>query len=258
MTQAKLHIVIPSRYNSSRLPAKALCLIAGKPMIQRVYQQAIKSNITNITVATDDQRIFDAVKSFDGNVIMTSKEHLSGTDRLAEVATKLQWHDDDIVINVQGDEPLIPPAVINQLAKEAALSTADITTLGTPINSMDDIFNPNIVKIVLDAKQQALYFSRAPIAWDREHYQWQEQQPKSSPSPRYRHLGMYAYRVKALKKIPLLPPSPLEALESLEQLRPLYHGMKIQVAITDKAPQHGVDTQEDLLRVNQYFTDSTS
>ena len=251
--QAKLHIVIPSRYNSTRLPAKALCLIAGKPMIERVYRQALKSKIQSITVATDDQRIFDAVRAFNGKVVMTRSDHLSGTDRLAEVAQSLQWHDDDIVINVQGDEPLIPPEVINQLADEAMLSTAEITTLWTPIYAVDDIFNPNIVKIVLNAKQQALYFSRAPIAWDREHFQWQEQQIGTSQSPCYRHIGMYAYRVKALRKIPQLPPSPLETLESLEQLRPLYHDMKIQVAITHNAPQHGVDTAEDLKRVNDHF-----
>lgn len=252
MDSSKQHIVIPSRYDSTRLPAKPLRLIAGKSMIERVYQQANKSKIDSIYVATDDTRIYKAVEAFNGNVVMTRKDHLSGTERLAEVCEKMQWDDEDIVINLQGDEPLIPPEVINQLANEATLSHAEITTLGTPIESVEAIFNPNIVKIVLDAKQQALYFSRAPIAWDRDSFNWQEQKG-ASQSPRYRHLGMYAYRVKALKKIPLLPPSPLEALESLEQLRPLYHGMKIQVAIVDKAPQHGVDTEEDLIRVNAHF-----
>ncbi|MCK5726437.1 MAG: 3-deoxy-manno-octulosonate cytidylyltransferase [Thiotrichaceae bacterium] len=248
----RLHIVIPSRYDSTRLPAKPLRLIAGKPMIERVYQQANKSKIDSICVATDDTRIYKTVEAFNGNAVMTHKDHRSGTERLAEVCEKMQWDDNDIVINLQGDEPLIPPEVINQLANEAILSLAEITTLGTPIQRIKDIFNPNIVKIVLDAKQHALYFSRAPIAWDRDNFSWQEQEGLSQ-SPCYRHLGMYAYRVKALKQIPLLPPSPLEALESLEQLRPLYHGMKIQVAIVDEAPQHGVDTEEDLMRVNAHF-----
>ena len=253
------HIVIPARYNSSRLPGKPLKLIAGKSMIEHVYLQAQKTNIKSIHVATDDQRIFDAVKAFDGNVVMTREDHISGTDRLAEVAEFMRWSDDDIVINLQGDEPMMPPEVIKFIAKLANNTSAKISTLATPISEFKDIFNPNIVKVVMDSEGKAHYFSRAPIPWDRDEFntidkQSTKQSEKQSSTPRYRHLGMYAYRVSTLKKIPSLPPCEIEQLESLEQLRPLYNGISIQVGIIDNAPEHGIDTEEDLQRVEAAFT----
>ncbi len=253
-----VHIVIPSRYNSSRLPGKPLKLIAGKTMIQRVYEQAAKSGIKSICVATDDTRIQAEVERFGGLVVMTREDHQSGTDRLAEVCEKQGWDESDIVLNLQGDEPLMPPQVIQFLADIASKTGAAISTLATPITTTEDIFNPNIVKVVMDATGKAHYFSRAPIPWDRDNWanSWAENKTESSPTPRYRHLGMYAYRVSTLKKIPELPPCEIEQIESLEQLRPLYNGIEIQVGIIDEAPDHGIDTEEDLLRVNAVFSES--
>ena len=255
-----IHIVIPSRFNSSRLPGKPLKHIAGKTMIERVYKQALKTGIDSICVATDDARIQAEVERFGGQVVMTRVDHLSGTDRLAEVCELQCWDDNDVVINLQGDEPLMPPSVIQFLAGIANTSDAGIATLATPITRMDDIFNPNIVKVVMDAMGKAQYFSRAPIPWDRNHFSCAKKYNPSDSSeiPRYRHLGMYAYRVAMLKKIPQLPPCELEQIESLEQLRPLYHGINIQVGVIDEAPDHGIDTAEDLLRVNALFSDSAS
>lgn len=250
-----IHIVIPARYNSSRLPAKPLKLIAGTSMIERVYQQAQKADINSIHVATDDQRILEAVHTFSGQAIMTREDHISGTDRLAEVAELMQWDDDDIVINLQGDEPMMPPEVIQFIAKLASETDAGISTLASPINSFADIFNPHIVKVVMDATGKAQYFSRAPIPWDRDSFSFttydihDDTQEKQSRTPHYRHLGMYAYRVKTLKQIPTLPPCEQEQLESLEQLRPLYNGIAIQVGIIQNPPEHGVDTEADLQRV---------
>jgi 3-deoxy-manno-octulosonate cytidylyltransferase (CMP-KDO synthetase) len=249
-----VHIVIPSRYNSSRLPGKPLKLIAGKTMIQRVYEQAAKSGIKSICVATDDLRIQAEVESFGGLVVMTREDHQSGTDRLAEVCEKQGWDESDIVLNLQGDEPLMPPEVIQFLADIASKTDAAISTLATPITTIEDIFNPNIVKVVMDATGKAHYFSRAPIPWDRD--EWAENKSEVSSTPRYRHLGMYAYRVSTLKKIPELPACEIEKIESLEQLRPLYNGIEIQVGIIDEAPDHGIDTEEDLLRVNAVFSES--
>jgi len=249
------HIVIPARYNSSRLPAKPLKLIAGLPMIERVYRQAQKTSITSIHVATDDQRILAVVHAFNGQALITREDHISGTDRLAEVAELMQWDDDDIVINLQGDEPMMPPEVIQFIAQLANDTDAGISTLASPINSLEDIFNPHIVKVVMNATGKAQYFSRAPIPWDRDNFSLDattnKHQAKQSNIPRYRHLGMYAYRVKTLKQIPLLPPCEQEQLESLEQLRPLYNGIEIQVGIINDAPEHGVDTKADLQRVEQ-------
>lgn len=265
-----IHIVIPSRFSSSRLPGKPLKLIAGKTMIERVYEQAVKSGMDSICVATDDEQIKTVVEDFGGLCVMTSSDHQSGTDRLAEVCEIQGWQDTDIVINLQGDEPLMPPEVINYIAGIAAETDAGIATLATPITKMDDIFNPNIVKVVMNAKGYAHYFSRAPIPWDRDRFSFKAfdssddasdgvfEENNNNRTPRYRHLGMYAYRVKTLKQIPLLAPCETEQVESLEQLRPLYHGINIQVGIIEDAPDHGIDTEEDLLRVNALFSEPPS
>ncbi len=208
----------------------------------------------NVLPQTDDSRILAAVHAFKGQALMTREDHISGTDRLAEVAELRQWEDDDIVINLQGDEPMMPPEVIQFIAQLASDTDAGISTLASPINTLEDIFNPHIVKVVMNATGKAQYFSRAPIPWDRDNFSLEatnKHQAKQSNTPRYRHLGMYAYRVKTLKQIPSLPPCEQEQLESLEQLRPLYNGIKIQVGIINDPPEHGVDTEADLQRVEQ-------
>lgn len=247
-----IHVVIPARYGSSRFPGKPLADIAGKPMILHVIDRANESGITDVIVATDDQLIFEVVKATGASVVMTRADHESGTDRLAEVAIKQNWADDDIVVNLQGDEPLIPPQVIQQLVNLLIDNpTGQMATLMTPIRSVQDLLNPNIVKAVAGEQSQALYFSRAPIPYPRDAFTVnQDMMPEGHY---YRHLGMYAYRVGALKAIPTLPPTELEQLEKLEQLRPLANGMRILLGVVPEAPGHGVDTPEDLARVNAIF-----
>jgi 3-deoxy-manno-octulosonate cytidylyltransferase (CMP-KDO synthetase) len=245
---SEVRVVIPARYGSSRLPGKPLRDIAGQPMIWHVCQRAIEAGFEHIVVATDDSRIEEVVKGFACDVVMTSAKHKSGTDRLAEVAAVKGWADDDIVVNLQGDEPLIDPQLISDVADLLKKSPdAGLATLVAPIKTLADFTNPNVVKAVLSHSNQALYFSRAPIPWPRDEFSAEE---KSLPeADLYRHIGMYAYRVDTLKRIPTLSVSPLEQLESLEQLRPLQHGIKIQCGIIASAPAHGVDTEEDLARV---------
>ncbi|MCL4130185.1 UNVERIFIED_CONTAM: hypothetical protein GTU68_010652 [Idotea baltica] len=210
-------------------------------MIQRVYIQAQKSNAGRVIVATDDQRVVDEVKGFGGEVCMTSPEHQSGTDRLQEVAKHYGFSDDHIVVNVQGDEPLIPPAVINQVADNlAAHPEAGVSTLCEPIETDEDFANPNIVKVVSDRKGMALYFSRAPIPWPRDHIK------QVSPM---RHIGIYGYRVAMLNAFIHWPMAPIETLECLEQLRFMWNGERIHVAEAKAEVPGGVDTEEDLQRV---------
>jgi 3-deoxy-manno-octulosonate cytidylyltransferase (CMP-KDO synthetase) len=225
--------------------------IAGKPMIAHVCERAAEADAEEVVVATDDARIFDAVSALGFRALMTSAHHQSGTERIAEVARLLNWEDDDIIVNLQGDEPLIPPAYIREAAH--ALSGqygAGMATLATKIIDLDEIFNPNAVKVVLDAQGHALYFSRAAIPWDRTHFPHRcEHLPESLPH--LRHIGMYAYTVAFLNRYCQWQPSPLESVESLEQLRVLWYGEKIRVKIVEKTPEAGVDTEEDRLRVEQ-------
>lgn len=242
-------VVIPARYASSRLPGKPLLDIAGKPMFAHVYLRACDSGADDVIVATDDPRIEAAARALGANVVMTSSAHPSGTDRLQEVARKMGWSDDTIVVNVQGDEPLIPPAVIDQVAANlAAAPAAGIATLAEPLADAAQLFNPNIVKLVRDVHGFALYFSRAPMPWARDLFA----QDKSAlpPSSLYlRHLGIYAYRAGFLHDYVQWPPAEIEQLEALEQLRALYHGVKIHVDVAAVALPPGVDTAEDLERV---------
>lgn len=243
-------VVIPARYASTRLPGKPLLDIAGKPMIQRVYEQAQKSEANRIIIATDDQRIADTAKDFGAEVCMTSADHPSGTDRLQEVASQQGFYADDIIVNVQGDEPLIPPRLINQVAHNlAADPTAGISTLCEQITELDAVHNPNVVKVVMDTNGYALYFSRATIAWARDSFAENLQQ--LPPSPLYRHIGLYGYRVKMLNDFVRWAPAPIEQAEQLEQLRALWNGVRIHVAVADEAHPAGVDTPEDLQRVSQ-------
>jgi 3-deoxy-manno-octulosonate cytidylyltransferase (CMP-KDO synthetase) len=242
-------VVIPARYGSTRLPGKPLLTLGGKPMIQRVYECARRSGARQVIVATDDERIAQVARGFGAEVRLTAGTLASGTDRVAEVAVREQWGDVDIVVNVQGDEPLMPEALIDQVAAElAAHPGADIATLAVPLQSVSVLLDPNVAKVVTDLQQRALYFSRAPIPWARDGAPAGLASQRSHVSAR-RHLGIYAYRVSALRRIAALPPSEHELLEQLEQLRALDHGMDIRVADALVAPGIEVNTPADLAAV---------
>lgn len=244
-------VVIPARYAASRLPGKPLADIGGKPMVVRVYERCLESAADGVWVATDDARVAEAVRDHGGHVLMTRDDHPSGTDRLQEVATQLQLADRDIVVNVQGDEPMIPPAVINQVAENlAANPAAGIATLCEPIEQRDDVFNPNIVKVLFDRDGRALYFSRAPVPWDRDTFQAAADAGAVLPAGNWwRHIGIYGYRVSMLNQYVTWQPAPPERAESLEQLRAMYHGVAIHVAPACTAVPGGVDTEADLRRM---------
>lgn len=242
-------VVIPARYASSRLPGKPLLDIAGKPMVQHVYERASTCGAHSVIVATDDDRIAEAVTSFGGAVCLTSDQHPSGTDRLAEVVSVMGYADEDIIVNMQGDEPLIPPALIQQVALDlASFGDASISTICTPIDTLEELFNPNVVKVVMDKSHYAIYFSRATIPWHRDAF-LQDKESMPEDTLYYRHLGIYAYRSRFLKHYSSLQISPLEQIESLEQLRAIWHGHKIHLSIAAEPPGMGVDTQEDLEHV---------
>lgn len=244
------HIIIPARYASERLPAKVLVDLHGKPLIQHVYERALRCGAQSLTLAVDDARVATVAESFGASLCMTATHHASGTDRLYEVVEQLQLSDTDIVINIQGDEPLVPPEAIWQLAKAMEdHPDAAMTTLCTPIHTQEELFNPNLAKVVLNQASYALYFSRAPIPWDRSEFDLKE-------NSYYRHIGLYAYRVSTLKKYHYWEASPLEKIERLEQLRILWHGEKIHVSLVDKPWPHGVDTPEDLLRLRSLLSQS--
>jgi 3-deoxy-manno-octulosonate cytidylyltransferase (CMP-KDO synthetase) len=233
-------VVIPARYASARLPGKPLLDIAGKPMVVRVAEQALKSDADEVVIATDFEKIHQAAQKNGFTAVMTRIDHASGTDRIAEVVEKMTWPDDAIVVNVQGDEPLIDPKLINEVALTLAHDrVAVMATACHPLHDEASLLNPNIVKLVMNAQGQALYFSRAPIPYPRDEVHKQTIQA-------HRHIGIYAYRVGFLKQYAHLVPSPIEKIESLEQLRVLYHGYQIAVTVTEHAPASGVDTQADL------------
>ncbi|TXI11937.1 MAG: 3-deoxy-manno-octulosonate cytidylyltransferase [Polynucleobacter sp.] len=238
--------VIPARLASTRLPNKPLADIAGKPMVVRVAERALLSGASRVVVAVDDQSIFDACQAHGLDVMLTSNQHPTGTDRLSEVASRLQLSDDTIVVNVQGDEPLIPAELITQVAETLAQHpSADIATAALAIEDLAEVNNPNVVKVAMSQSGQALYFSRAPIPFSRD--------PQKYHAKCFRHIGMYAYKAGFLKEFSKLAPAPIEEAESLEQLRAMWYGYTIQVLITDAAPPPGVDTAEDLERVRQVF-----
>jgi 3-deoxy-manno-octulosonate cytidylyltransferase (CMP-KDO synthetase) len=245
-------VVIPARFGSTRLPGKPLLSIAGKPMVQHVWEQASRSGAGQVVVATDDERIREAAVGFGARVCMTSAAHSSGTDRLQQVAAELGWDGDHIVVNVQGDEPLIPPAVIDQVARNlASHEQAGIATLCEEITTAEELVNANAVKVVTDARGMALYFSRATIPWPREHFR---EGAAGMPSGQWwRHVGIYAYRSRFLHQYIAWSPAPLERLEQLEQLRALYHGVPIHVERAVEPVPGGVDTQEDLDKVRARF-----
>lgn len=239
----KTVVVIPARYASTRLPGKPLYLIAGKPLVQHVYERALAAGFADVFIATDDARIRQAAEQFGATVIMTSPAHPTGSDRLAEVVRLQGWEDDTIVVNLQGDEPLTPAANLLQLANNLALTPkASIATLATPIDTEAEWLDANVVKVVRDEQGMALYFSRAPIPYQRDKERGVEHYA-------LRHLGMYAYRAGFLQAFAHLTPSVPEQLEKLEQLRALSHGYAIHVDIAAELPGPGVDTAADAERV---------
>jgi 3-deoxy-manno-octulosonate cytidylyltransferase (CMP-KDO synthetase) len=243
-------VVIPARFGSSRLPGKPLLDIAGKPMIQHVWERACQSDAEQVYIATDDQRIMTAAAEFGATALMTSPDHVSGTDRLHEVVEQLSLGDNEIVINVQGDEPLIPAAVINQVAANLAREQkAMMATLAEPVTSDAEFSNPNVVKVIVGHDSMALYFSRAPIPWPRE----SAAQGRVEPLPRLalRHIGIYAYRAAFLRQFVQWPAAALEEAEQLEQLRALYQGVAIHVEEACADVPAGVDTPEDLAAVRE-------
>lgn len=248
-------VVIPARYASTRLPGKPLADIAGKPMIEHVYDRACESHASRVIVATDDPRIEAACRAFGAEVVMTSADHASGTDRLEEVARLMNFGPDERVVNVQGDEPLMPPELIDQVAANLeAHPDAAIATLCERTSVVGQVFNPNVVKVVFDHRGMAHYFSRAPIPWARDAWQGESAQ-KQIPEGvgYYRHIGIYGYRVSLLQSFVTWPPAPTEITESLEQLRALYNGARIHVEEACQVPPSGVDTQQDLERLRQYM-----
>lgn len=245
-------VVIPARYASSRLPGKPLVDIGGRPMVLRVLERALQAGAASVVVATDDVRVQQAVEAAGHQALMTSPAHQSGTERLVEVAETLGWPDDTLVVNVQGDEPLIDPQLIREAARQLVLhDDAVMATLAHPIHDHADFINPNVVKVVADETGYALYFSRAPIPWPRDAFATQHTMPHELGA--LRHIGLYAYRAGFLRTYASLSSSPLERYEMLEQLRVLWHGHRISLGISPTAPAPGVDTPEDLERVRRLF-----
>ncbi|MDO2948484.1 3-deoxy-manno-octulosonate cytidylyltransferase [Aeromonas simiae] len=239
-------VIIPARYASTRLPGKPLADIHGKPMVQHVVEKAMQSGAERVIVATDDARVQAALAGSGVEVCMTSADHQSGTERLAEVCRLCGFAADTIIVNVQGDEPLIPPAIIRQVADNLAAADAPMATLSVPIHDAAEAFNPNAVKVVTDKDGYALYFSRAPIPWERDRFAASHE----AIGPWFqRHIGIYAYRAGFIERYVQWAPSQLEQIEALEQLRVLWYGEKIHVAEALEAPPVGVDTQADLEKV---------
>ncbi len=247
------NVIIPARLNSSRLPGKVLLDINGKPMIQRVYERAVESGANHVVIATDDEQVAQVAEDFGAHVCITSDSHQSGTERLAEAVANLGFEEDDIIVCLQADEPMMPPKLISQLADN--LSQHDhvkVATLATKLKTAEELFNPNVVKVILNYRNYAMHFSRAPIPWDREQFcniQSVSLDNLKLADAYYRHIGMYAYRAEFLETYTNWPSCLNERLESLEQLRILWNGFKIHVGITDIAIPAGVDTQADLDRI---------
>ena len=238
--------IIPARFGSSRLPGKPLADINGKPMVVHVMERALESGAKRVIVATDHPDVAKAVEAAGGEVCLTRPDHESGTERLAEVIELCQFADDEIIVNVQGDEPLIPPVIIRQVADNLAKSEAGMATLAVPIETAEEAFNPNAVKVVRDARGYALYFSRATIPWERERFAVSKE---TVGDTFLRHIGIYAYRAGFIRQYVKWEPSQLEHIELLEQLRVLWYGEKIHVDVAKAIPSVGVDTAEDLERV---------
>jgi 3-deoxy-manno-octulosonate cytidylyltransferase (CMP-KDO synthetase) len=253
-------VIIPARMGSHRLPGKVLLDIGGKPMVQRVYEQACKSSAAQVIIATDDEQVAAIVNGFGGQVCMTAATHPSGTDRLQEVASIMGLAADSLIVNVQGDEPMIPPAVIDQVAGCLANESVDMATLFEVIDDPTEVFDPNVVKVVTSRESRALYFSRAPIPWSRERFSTSGTIPLKLPADEVykRHVGIYGYRVSLLHQFVIWPPAPLELVEKLEQLRVLSQGVQIHIEAACVAIPAGIDTAEDLRRIRLLVSDAPS
>ncbi|MDH5407521.1 MAG: 3-deoxy-manno-octulosonate cytidylyltransferase [Gammaproteobacteria bacterium] len=251
-------IVIPARYDSSRLPGKPLKKLLGKPLLQHVYECATRSDASEIIIATDDERIETAAKSFGADVCMTGSQHTSGTERIAEVISTRNITDDTIVVNLQGDEPMMPAACLNQVARLLTdKPECSMSTLCESISSQDDVFNPNVVKVVFDRLGRALYFSRAPIPWDRNRFSNEQGAEADMTGTHFRHIGLYAYRAGYVTKYLAAPASPVEKLESLEQLRVLWNGDQIAISEAVEQTGPGVDTENDFNQVEALMSSLT-
>jgi len=251
-------VVIPARYAATRLPGKPLRVIAGRPMIAHVWERGVAAGAAQVLVAADDERVIEAVEQLGGTAMLTSPDHESGTDRLAEVAQRMRWPDDAIVVNLQGDEPCMDPGLIRQVARSVAEHTAaGVATLATPIREAADLFSPDVVKVVLDDRGFARYFSRAPIPWARDSFGRGLDAPGALPDgvQYLRHLGLYAYRCGVLRRLAAEPRRAAELAESLEQLRALAIGVEIHVTVVDRAPAHGVDTEADVARAERVLAE---
>jgi len=245
------HVVIPARYAASRLPGKPLALIAGQSLIQHVWARAVASGATSVVVATDDERVFEAARAFGAEAVMTAPTHQSGTDRVAEVVRRQRWGDEEIVVNLQGDEPSIDPSLIAGLATALrSQPEVDMATAVAPVANLAEFLDPNAVKALRAADGRALYFSRAPVPWPRDAVV--AGQPARYDGA-WRHIGIYGYRVRSLLQFAAWEPTPLELAEKLEQLRALEHGMVIHLVRLAVAPPAGVDTPEDLARVRALY-----
>lgn len=247
------NVIIPARFNSSRLPGKVLLDINGKPMVQHAYERAVESGANHVVIATDDEQVAQVAEDFGAHVCMTSDSHQSGTERLAEAVANLGFEEDDIIVCLQADEPRMPPKLISQLADNLAQHDhVKVATLAVKLKTAEELFNPNVVKVILNYRHYAMHFSRAPIPWDRDQFsniQSVNLDNLKLADAYYRHIGMYAYRTDFLETYTSWPPCLNEKLESLEQLRILWNGFKIHVGITDMTIPAGVDTQADLDRI---------
>ncbi len=258
MTDAKrFGVIIPARYASKRLPGKPLADLGGKPMIVRVLELARASGADFTLVATDDERIAHVVRAAGGEVQLTSPEHTTGTDRLAEVARKRGFDPEQVLVNLQGDEPALPPRLVGLVARTLlGAPDAALSTLATPLTVRREVFDPNVVKVVLGPTSRAIYFSRAPVPWRRDELMDPESREAGEPfhsGAFHRHIGLYAYRARTLLELSQSPPAPIELAESLEQLRALWLGLPIQVAVVPELPAAGVDTVMDLVRVKKFY-----
>ncbi|OOF88601.1 3-deoxy-manno-octulosonate cytidylyltransferase [Rodentibacter ratti] len=243
-------VIIPARFASSRLPGKPLAEIAGKPMIQHVFEKAQQSGANRVIIATDNEKVAEVAQGFGAEVCMTSEHHNSGTERLAEVVEKLAIPDDEIIVNIQGDEPLIPPVIVHQVAENLAKFKVNMATLAVKIHDAEELFNPNVVKVLTDKDGYVLYFSRSVIPYDRDQFMGLQDITKATLAEVYlRHIGLYAYRAGFIKKYVQWAPTQLENLEKLEQLRVLWNGERIHVELAKEVPAVGVDTAEDLEKV---------
>ena len=253
-----MRVVIPARHASTRLPGKPLLELAGKPMIRHVYERAIASSAVEVVIATDDERIARVADGFGARVCMTDPGHASGTERIAEVIDVMGWPDDEIVVNLQGDEPLMPVSLLDQVAGDIARhQPADMATLAAHLEHPGQLFDPAVVKVVLDRKGYALYFSRAAIPWNREEMGGEREVSMAVVRSHLRHIGLYAYRAGFVREYVGWAPSELERTESLEQLRVLWHGRRIHVSLAAETPPAGVDTPEDLARVEALLREAS-